>query len=385
MRRLMTGWTTSAAALMLAAAVHATPIVPTSDAEVIETLPAAAGNRADERRLRRELAANPQNAKSAAAIARQYLEQAREQGDPRFAGQALAALQAWPEPASAPTEVLLMQATVQQYLHEFDAAAHKLELLLKREPRDAQAWLTLATVRRVQGRYAQSDAGCAELERLGAGLYAGACQAENDGLRGQFDTARTALKRLVATPRLPADTRNWLLTTLAELEARDGQVADAETTYRAALDARPDAYTTMSYADFLIGLGRDADALAQLKDQRRTDAVLLRLAIAGTRAGTADGARDASEMRERITLANQRPDAKVFHAREQAMFALWVDQQPQRALALARVNVQQQREPLDLLVLVQAARASGQAAPLREAERAVKDLGLSDRRIAALL
>ena len=385
MRRLMTRWTTSAAALMLATAVHATPIMPTSDAEVIETLPAAAGNRADERRLRRELAANPQNAKSAAAIARQYLEQAREQGDPRFAGQALAALQAWPEPASAPTEVLLMQATVQQYLHEFDAAAHKLELLLKREPRDAQAWLTLATVRRVQGRYAQSDAGCVELERLGAGLYAGACQAENDGLRGQFDTARTALKRLVATPRLPADTRNWLLTTLAELEARDGQVADAETTYRAALDARPDAYTTMSYADFLIGLGRDADALAQLKDQRRTDAVLLRLAIAGTRAGTAEGARDAREMRERITLANQRPDAKVFHAREQAMFALWVDQQPQRALALARVNVQQQREPLDLLVLVQAARASGQAAPLREAERAVKDLGLSDRRIAALL
>ena len=90
-------------------------------------------------------------------------------------------------------------------------------------------------------------------------------------------------------------------------------------------------------------------------------------------------------MRERITLANQRPDAKLFHAREQAMFALWVEQQPQRALGLARATVTQQREALDLLVLAHAARASGQGEALRETETLMNDVGLRDVRITALL
>ena len=375
----------AAAALVLASLAQATPIVPTSDAEVIETLPAVAGNRAEERQIKRDLAASPQDAKLAAAASRHYLEQAHELGDPRFAGRALAALQAWPEPATAPTEVLLMQATVQQYLHEFDPAARKLELLLKRDPREAQAWLTLATVRRVQGRYGESDAACAALGRLGAGVYGVACQAENDGLRGHYDTARAALNRLLTTPRLPVATRGWLLTTLAEMEARSGHAIEAEVAYRGALEAEADSYTAMSYADFLIERGRDADALAQLKGQRRTDAMLLRLAIAGTRANAPEAARDAQEMRERIALANERPDAKIFHAREQAMFALWVDKQAPRALTLARSNVTQQREPLDLLVLAQAARAAGEPAVLRETGKLLNEMGLRDQRIAALL
>jgi predicted Zn-dependent protease len=373
-------------ALMLAWQVHAAPIVPTSDSEVIETLPAVSGNRADERRLKRDLAARPGDASVAATAARHYLDQAHALGDPRFAGRALAALQAWPDAATAPTEVLLMQATVQQFLHDFDGAAAGLERLVQRKPGDAQAWLTLATVRRVQGRYAQSDAACAALGRIDAGVYGAACRAENDALRGQFDGARGTLVRLLATPRLPASTRGWLLTTLAELETRAGRSAQADAAYRGALTAQPgDAYAAMAFADFLIGQQRDVEAIAQLAGQARTDAVLLRLAIAGTRANTLAGARDAREMRERIALSNERPDARLLHAREQAMFALWVDQQPQRALVLARSNVTQQREPLDLLVLAQAARAAGATQALRETKRLLSEVGLRDQRIAALL
>ena len=64
-------------------------------------------------------------------------------------------------------------------------------------------------------------------------------------------------------------------------------------------------------------------------------------------------------MRERIALANQRPAASKFHGREQAMFALTIDRAPARALELARGNVEQQREAIDVLVLAEAARASG--------------------------
>lgn len=375
------------ALLLLASGwVQATPITPSSDAEVIETLPAAVtGNRAEERRLRRQLAAQPKDTQAAVAMARRYLDQARDQGDPRFVGLALNALQAWPDPEKAPDDVLLMQATLQQYLHEFDGAGRLLEMLLRRQPREPQAWLTLATVRRVQGRYAESDAACRGLAGLGASVYSTACQAENDGLRGDNDAARASLKRLIAAPRLAASTRAWLLTTLAELEERAVNSDEAEAAYRAALAAEPDHYATLAYADFLIFNGRHAQALKLLKDEPRTDTVLLRLAIAGTRTKGPDALRDSREMRERIALSNERPEAQTLHAREQAMFALWVDGQPAKALTLARTNVRIQREPLDVLVLAQAARAVGEAAALREVDRLRKDMGLRDQRLDALL
>lgn len=369
---------------MSAASSVAAPIVPHDDADVVEALPASS-TRAEERRWRRERAAHPRDAAAATALARRLLAHAREQGDPRYAGQALAVLEPWPDPAATPDDVLLLQATIDQHLHEFDAAAAKLETLVRRSPSDAQAWLTLATVRRIQGRYAESDAGCAALANTAAGVYAAACRAENEGLRGHVTEARAALTSLIAVPGLRPLTAVWLLTTLAELEARAGNAGRAEAAYRTALTLGRDPYTNLSYADFLLERGRDADVLAQLQREPRSDAVLLRLAIAGRRARTSEGARDAAEMRERIALANERPDARVLHAREQAMFALWVDADPRRALALARVNVHNQREPADLLMLARAARAAGDAAARREADRLRRDIGLADRRLDASL
>jgi len=141
----------------------------------------------------------------------------------------------------------------------------------------------------------------------------------------------------------------------------------------------------VDYADFLIDQGRPSEALKVLKDETRTDAVLLRLAIAGTRASAPTATRDVAEMRDRIALANQRPDASKFHGREQAMFALAIDHAPARALELARGNVEQQREAIDVLVLAEAARASGEARAIDEARRLKATLGLYDRRIDGLL
>ena len=370
---------------LVAVASSAAVLSPRSDAEVVETLPAAIGSRAEDRKLRRQWAATPNDSALAVELSRRYLGQARSAGDPRFAGQALAVLQAWPDPAKAPDDVLLMQATLQQYLHDFDTSARWLEMLVKRQPQQTQAWLTLATVRRVQGRYAASDAACAGLAAAGGGLHARACQAENLSLRGEVDAARAALNELLATPKLPAETRNWLLTTLAEAESRAGRTGPAEQAFLAALSAAQHSYTRLSYADFLFEQQRFGEALAQLKGQERTDAVLLRLAMFGTRLKSADGVRDAAEVRQRMALAALRPDARTTHAREQAMFALWVEGKPDRALELARINVRHQREPLDVLLLAQAARAAKSAAGLREAGKVRDEMGLRDSRLDALL
>ena len=373
--------------LCTATAIGAVPLTPTRDDEVIEVLPASAGNRGDDRQLRKRLAERPDDVALATAVARRYLEQARESGDPRFAGLALAALRAWPDANLAPDEVLLLRATLEQYLHEFDTAVTHLRLLLARPggERQSQAWLTLATVLRVQGRYADSDAACRAVERAGAALYASACLAENAALRGETASARKTFETMLADRALPAGTRGWLTTSLAELEERDGRAAAADAAYRSVLKLGPDTYAAIAYADFLIAQHRPAEALAVLKDEARTDTVVLRLAIAGSLARAPGAARDVTEMRARIALANERPEARVFHGREQAMFALVVERDAARALELARGDVARQREPLDLLVFAEAARASGQKDAIEEARRLKTSLGLHDRRIDALL
>lgn len=379
-------WVLTACALLggWSGAAQAEPLTPTQDSEVIEVLPAG-GSAAEDRKLRQVWINHPTDAATAVSLARRYLSRARELGDPRYAGQALAVLQAWPQPQSAPDEVLLLQATVRQYLHEFDVSAQQLETLVARRPGQAQAWLTLATVRRVQGRYAASDAACRGLQAAGVHLESQACLAENASLRGQNDSARNTLTQLLATPRLPNATRSWLLTTLAELEQRDGHPDAAEAAFKRALEAEGGGYTLLTYVDFLFEAHREEEALALLLTQPRTDAVMLRLAMVGARLQTPHADVDARQVREAMTQANLRPGARQAHAREQAMFALWVDGRPEQALELARENVRKQREPLDVLVLAHAARAAGNAQAIRETDQLRKDMGLHDQRLDALL
>jgi tetratricopeptide (TPR) repeat protein len=363
----------------------ATPIHPTRDDEVIDVLPAVSGNRAEERRMRKLLAQQPRDPHLALTLAKRYLAQAHESGDPRFAGMAFSAIEPWADDATAPDDVLMMRATLQQYMHEFDTSVATLQKLLARNPARPQAWLTLATVRRVQGRYADSDAACREVGRAGAAVYSAACLAENAALRGDVANARATFISLISGNANNPDMQAWLTTSLAELEQRAGNASAAETAFKTALRLDPDPYTTLDYADLLIEQKRPAEALAELKGQVRSDAVLLRLAIAGKQANAASAVADIAEMRDRIQLANERPDAKVFHGREQAMFALAVDGDARLALELARGNAAKQREPLDLYVLAQAAHASGDAKAVEEAKRLTAEMGLVDQRSKGLL
>ena len=75
----------------------------------------------------------------------------------------------------------------------------------------------------------------------------------------------------------------------------------------------------------------------------------------------------------------------MAHAREGTMFALWIDRSPRRALELARENLKHPREPLDLLVLAQAAAANQAATAPRDAATLTKAMGLRDKRTDALL
>ena len=374
-------------AMVVGAPALAAPIVPTSDSEVIDTLPAISGSRIEARRLRKQLMSNPRDAALALSAAKQYLDQAHSSGDPRFAGMAMSAIAGWSDTPATPDNILVMRASIQQYLHQFDTAVTTLKQVLSRPSRDsrAQVWLMLATIRRVQGRYTESDQACNQVARAGAAVYATACLAENAALRGDVDRSRATFARLIAQNANAPEVQAWLMTSVAELEQRADKPKAAEAAFEAALRLDPDPYTKIDFADFLIDQNEPAKALELLRGQPRTDAILLRLSIAGALAGTKDAQADAAEMRDRIALANERPDTSIFHGREQAMFALRVESDPHRAFKLAQGDVTQQREPLDILVLAQSARATGDPAAAAEVKRVMREMGLVDRRVDALL
>ena len=112
------------------------------------------------------------------------IEAARETGDPRFLGQAQAALAPWWTAADPPPAALLLRATVKQSQHDFSGALADLDRLLAARAGDGQALLTRATILTVQGRYADAQRDCAKLLRLASGLVTTACFAGAASLNG---------------------------------------------------------------------------------------------------------------------------------------------------------------------------------------------------------
>ncbi len=356
--------------LSIAGACQARPVVPASDAEVIERLPPAA---------RTSRSTDPL---VAVAEARALLAASRRDGDPRFAGRALARLSRWQAQPLAPVEVLLALAETEQYLHQFDAATRRLQALVQRVPDSAPAWLLLATLHRVQGRYAESDAACTSLQQLRVQPYAEACAIENQSLRGEHAAARARLQRLLAGTAAPA-TRAWLLTTLAELEQRAGQVAAADTAWQQSLRAELDGYALIGYADFLLDQQRDQAAWVLLQGAAPGEGVLLRQAIAARRLGRPEAGPLRREIRERYAQADLRPEDSG-HQRERALRALDIEGQPAAALGHARRNLLLQREPIDLWLFARAAQAANDPAALAEVRRLAQQQGLRDARLDSL-
>lgn len=380
---------------MFAIASDAAPVVPNDDA-VVEHLPARlvgiprllrdAVDRitpgADAVQARR---ARPEQA---AARARALLDQARDRGDPRYAGYALATIASWRDDPQPPSSIAILAATLAQYQHDFDGSRRMLEAVLARDPGNPQATLTLATIARVQGRYDVSDRWCGQ---VAVDLYREACLAENAGLRGGFDDARRRLAVLLARPDLQgaagAGARQWLTTTVAELDERAGRDESAEEAYRQALATGRDSYLTLDYADFLIAHRRYDEAARLLEAEPKPfgDGVLLRLAIVRKESKGADAEAMATELRERFDAARQRGDAVSIHGRELARAQATVLGEARAAVVVARENLRIQKEAADFIVLAQAAHAAKDRSALQEAATQAKAIGLVDRRLDAIV
>lgn len=360
----------------------AAPYVPADDRQVLERLP----EKADPslrllRRMRSALAADPRNLELAAALARSAIEASRATGDPRYLGMAQAALAPWWNDPHAAAPALLLRATIRQSLHDFDGALVDLDRVIERTG-DGQALLTRATILAVQGRYDAARADCARLARRTSALVVATCDAGPASLAGDADAYRR-LAALLARSGDAASVRAWSLTLAGEIAARAGYDAAAEAHFAAARALDPqDAYLKGAYADFLLDCGRPRDVLPLVDHDVRNDALLLRLALAERAVAGLESsyAEHAAELAARFDAARRRGD--VVHRREEARYRLAIAGDPAGALALAKANWAVQREPADLRVLADAARATQDASAQKIVDDWLSSNALHDAHLA---
>lgn len=333
--------------------------IPADDTVIVERLRERPLDRNDLelRSARARLRAAPTLLPLAVDVAERSIAIARRDGDPRYLGYAHAALAPWFAQADPPKSVRLLRATLLQSVHQFQPALDELDEVLRRQPREAQAWLTRASILQVLGRYNEAEASCQRLPALGAAFYAEVCLAELSSLTGHVDEGRALSIALRAASR-GGENSSWLSLVMAEMEERAGDFAAAEVHYREALAGNSDAYTKAAYADFLLDRGRASEVITLLEREQRADPLLLRLALAYRAENRPELAAAVAALQGRFDAARLRGDR--VHLREEARFELTLRNRPLVALPLAIEDWSGQKEPADARILLESAAVAGE-------------------------
>jgi predicted Zn-dependent protease len=373
-----------ALALTLASAVAAAaPYIPGDDATVIEHLPADARGEALRRVVELRQATPATDPTVAVTLARRYIERSRAQADPRLLGYAEGLLAPWLKAPAVPTEVLLLGATLHQARHQFDVALGDLDGVFARQPDHPQAWLTRATILRVQGRYPEAAQACVRLQQIAPGFAADLCGLAVRGLSGELADALVAMAPLqaAATRQAPA-VQSWFDAELADMLERAGRRDEAEARYVSALGRDPtEPGLLAAYADFLLDANRPADAVRLTAPLLRIDALRLRNAIARRRLGE-EPKEDIAALASGFEAAHRR--GEDLHLREEARFTLEILHDAPSALDLAQRNWKVQHEAWDLRLLLASAAAARTPAAAQGGRDWLATSKLQDQRLDLL-
>jgi len=372
----------------MATSVRAEPYLPKDGGQVLETLRSTAFDPAEHeiRALRARLAAEPGNLTLACELARRCIERSRSQADPRYLGRAQAALAPWWDIPAPPVDALVLRATIKQSQHDFTNALADLGLASRLTPRNAQVWLTRATILTLLGDYAGARKACLHLAQLAPGPIALTAAASVTSLNGEAERSCSLLQRtLEGNSTAGRDEKIWALTVLAEALQRIGRVAEAETDFKTALAlGQRDPYLLGAYADLLLDQGRAQESADLLKNENRADGLFLRLALAESAIRPRRPSCDAhiAVLKARFEAGHLRGD--FVHQREEARFDLHLLGQPGEALRLAQANWQVQHEPADLRILMESALAVGDPAAAQPALDFMRSNRLEDVQLTKL-
>ena len=334
----------------------ATPFIPSGPDQVLERLPASTNaSQAEIKNLSAQLSAHPNDIGLAVKLAKLYIERSREEGDPRYLGYAEALLTPWWKLSNPPVDIHVLRATLLQSTHQFDKSLADLDAVLKLDSTNGQAWITRATILQVQGKYAAALKSCEKLYRLAPPLITMTCTNNIQSLSGKAAQSYHELKAAyVQSSEANPSIRVWILTLLAEMATRLGDDMAAEQYFQNAMKIEdPDGYLLGAYSDFLLDKKRPQEVITLLKTKTRIDPLLLRYAEALKAINSAQADIQTSALKQRFAAAAMRGD--TVHQREQSRFELRLMNNPKRALELAKLNWQIQKEPADARIYLEAA------------------------------
>lgn len=353
----------------------AAPYRPASDDVVLATVPAGA----------RAVMTGPRDLQSVVAQASADIESARASGDPRYLGYAQSALGSWWNAKDAPLPVILIRAQINQHNHAFEAALADLDHALTLDPRNVQARLTRAAIHQVQGNYAAAAMDCRGLALLVEPLVTVDCMSRLSSVRGD---ARRAYEKLQAmrdrSEDLEPRQRREIELTLADISNRLGEAANTRQHYDRALAATDaDAYTLLSFADFLLEQREYRQVIDLFERYPEYADLLLRAALASRATNSANAAALSQRLHDQYAAHQRRGD--FVPSRDYARFLLDIEGKASAALEAALFNWRSQREPADALIVIRAAIAAGRPAAAVPVAAFLREHGLEDVRLASLL
>lgn len=320
------------------------------------------------------------NVTQATNLARIFIQRARSTADPRELGYARGVLQPWWNQAEPPNEVLLMRATLRQSWHDFDGALDDLSRVLETQPRNAQAWLTRATILRVQGRYPEAAQACTALSELSDPFVATLCSAAIDGLSGQLTDARARLSALQSQRQTqPAAIDAWYLAERIDMAIRAGDDAESQALFDIALSEYPDDIDIRAtHAHWLIAHDQAQKVIEQIPADTQADALRLPLYLAMKATNHPSQQALAAQLSAGFAAGSRRDRSP--HRRTQALYLLARGQHLD-ALRVARENWNEQREPDDARLLLESAARAQQPEAADTVRRWLTRSGLQDTRL----
>ena len=296
-------------------------------------------------------------------------------GDTRWLGRALSGLKDAPE-----HQHRLIKARVLQAMHRFDEANALLSAMADEGHFDLEARLLLASIHLAQGKPADALKACSRGDNsqptsLVLDFCLGLAESRQGQVKGAFQRLK---KRLGEVAALPAVQQQWAYGILAELADQQGQ-PDALQWYARALVVDADnLYLRRVVADYLYRQGRWT-ALQQLTaDGRDQPQLALWHRLASQALGQVSHEYQYG-LQQKMVEAERRQDP--LDASMLSRYALWVENQPEKALRYAQQNWVVQKTPEDARLLLAAATRAGEQAVVARVFQWVDAYSLYDSRL----
>ena len=306
----------------------------------------------------------------------------------RAYGHTLAVLQRWPMQQEKTATIHILLASVLQHEHQFNEALSHLDAALIKDPVNPQAWLMRAQINLVIADYDSARESCDVLSTLVQPAIAINCLAQVDSLTGNAQRSLELVENLLSENRdLSRQDYAELFTSAASFATRLGKVDDAMRYYQATLQIEPDQpYALVHYGQLLLDQALYNEAIAlfashneiSLPDEQK---ILYTRALAmSSDSQNNDHAKELqASLENSFEAAFKRQEALPNKA--YAQYALYLSNEPQKALTAARANWSLQREPSDTLLLALAAQANDAQAVITILSRWVDAHKIEDARL----